>query len=155
MTLTLECLPDFYRDEITLTLQQAVAAVITQLVTPLGDARARVRMKLIAYLADHHGLIWSARQTNYDPATTARPFYEAEALTPLNGAAVNAFTGASGGSTMRFEPDHHGGGGVGRVHVQRSGRHGLADAQGHLPAVGALLHDFGCAAERACRLGRG
>ena len=43
---------------------------------------------------------WGLRSRYYDSSATAALFYEAEALTPLNGAAVTGLSGASGGDVV-------------------------------------------------------
>ena len=47
-------------------------------------------------------MIWGVRSRYYDSAATAALFYEAEALTPVNGAAVTGLSGASGGDVVKI-----------------------------------------------------
>lgn len=109
VTLTLTCLPDFYGDEVTLD-SAAATGVYTGVLTSggsqaviAGDYPARARI----IVTDTSGntqlaLPWGVRSRYYDAASTAALFYEAEALTPVNGAAVTGLAGASGGQVVSF-----------------------------------------------------
>lgn len=107
VTLTLIALPDFYGDEITLD-RVAVTGVCTALVTQngsqatiQGDNSARGRIIVTDTSGNNQlGMEWGLRSKHYDPATTAALVYEAEALTPINGAAVTGLSGASGGNVV-------------------------------------------------------
>ena len=108
VTLTLICLPDFYGDEISLDSVSAtgvytgVAASSGVAATILGDHPARLRLQVADTSGNNQlGCIWGLRSRHYDSAATAALFYEAEALTPVNGAAVTGLSGASGGSVVR------------------------------------------------------
>jgi hypothetical protein len=69
-----------------------------------GDHPARLRLIVTDTSGnDQKGLLWGIRCRHYDSATTAQLFYEAEDLTPLNGAfVVNPF-GASGGNVVNIQ----------------------------------------------------
>lgn len=107
ITLTLECLPDFYGDEVTLDSASATGvlhAVLQESSEPAviaGDYPARCRIIVTDTSGnDQHGLFWAFRSRHHDAASTAALFYEAEALTPLNGAASATLSGASGGHAV-------------------------------------------------------
>ena len=104
VVLTLECLPDFYGDEVTLDVQAATGvfdAVLTQGGQPAviqGDHPARCRIVVTDTSGNPQlSALWGLRARHYDPASTAALFYEAEALTLLNGATVLSDGLASGG----------------------------------------------------------
>ena len=104
VTLTLICLPDFYGDEISLDSVSAtgvytgVAAITGTTATILGDHPSRCPVIVTDTSGNNQlSLIWGLRSRYYDSAATAKLFYEAEALTPVNGAAVTGLSGASGG----------------------------------------------------------
>lgn len=109
--LTLECLPDFYGDEIQLDTQTATNGVFHQVLTQggsqaqiLGDAAGRARITVADTSNNAQmGLVWGFRSRYYDPAATASLFYEAEAMTPQNGAAiVSTVAGSSAGYAVRL-----------------------------------------------------
>lgn len=106
--LTLECLPDWYGDEVTLdaiteTTAAEVASVLKQDGTDAviqGDYPARCRIVCDeGENADQLAALWGVRSRHYDAAPTAALAYEAEALTPLDTAAVATVAGASGGAS--------------------------------------------------------
>lgn len=109
VTLVLQTLPDFYGDEITLdtiTATGAGAAVLqsagSQAVIK-GDYPARARLIVTDTSGnDQHGLLWGVRSRYHDSASTAALFYEAESMTPLNGAASAAVSGMSGGHAIEI-----------------------------------------------------
>jgi hypothetical protein len=105
----LETLPDFYGDEITLDSITATGACAN--VLDLSSAQAAIegdypsRCRIVVTDTsghDQHGMLWGVRSRHYDSASTAALVYEAEALTPLNGAAVTALAGASGGDVVKL-----------------------------------------------------
>jgi hypothetical protein len=106
--LTLECLPDWYGDEIALdtiseTSALALAGVLEESAADAvirGDFPARTRIVVTdADSESRLGLIWGVRSRYYDSASTAQLLYEAEALTPLDSAAIATVSGASGGGS--------------------------------------------------------
>jgi hypothetical protein len=105
--LTLECVPDWYGDEVTLTTLSGTGSAIGKLQLSGADAviagnhPGRVRIDVTDTSGNNQlGLIWGLRSKNYDAASTARLLYEAEALHPINGAAGSAVAGASGGTAV-------------------------------------------------------
>jgi hypothetical protein len=101
--LTLEALPDWYGDEVTLSdhVETTLPHLFFTEATVNGNYPGRVRIAVDNDgTVDWHGLLWSVRGRYYDAGTTAALFYEAEKLLPLNGAAGTALTGASGGSAV-------------------------------------------------------
>lgn len=106
--LTLECTPDFYGAEITLDdiVETSAAEIVTKLKLSAADAvikgdyPGRVRIVVDEDQAQAQlGLIWGLRCRQYSSATTAALRYEAEALTPMDTAAIATVTGASGGAS--------------------------------------------------------
>lgn len=106
--LTLECLPEFYGDEITLDSVSSTGSLATVLQEDGSDAiiagahpgRCRIRVTDTSG-NDQTGLIWGYRSQHYDDASTARLIYEAEALETLDATVGTAFAGASGGTVLR------------------------------------------------------
>lgn len=109
VVLQLECKPDFYGDEITLDsasssngIYDAVLekSAATAVIDGAQDARCRI---IITDTSgnDQNGVWWGVRSQYYDSASTAKLFYEAEALTPINGSTAIAHTGMSGSTTVR------------------------------------------------------
>lgn len=102
-TLTLECSPDFYGNEIELsdhTETSAAELVFTESDVD-GDYPARVRVVVDEDQGQSQlGLMWAFRSKNYSGADTAALAYEAEALEPLDTAAAAALSGASGGTVV-------------------------------------------------------
>ena len=69
-----------------------------------GDLPSRLRLKVSDTSGNNQlGCIWGIRSRYYDSAATAALFYEAEALTPINGAAVTGLSGASGGDVVTIK----------------------------------------------------
>lgn len=108
VVLTLELLPDFYGATVTLDAIHSTGiceAVLTQSGSPAmieGDYPARCQIALTDTSGQNQdGVIWGFRSRCYSSASTAALFYEAEAMTPLNGAAVASLSGASGGSVVQ------------------------------------------------------
>lgn len=102
--LRLEVIPDFYEDEITLSDHtETTLPELTFTETNLrGDYPARVRIVVDDDQgADQSSLFWAIRSRNYDSATTAKPAYEAEALTTLDAATRTSLSGASGGTVVQ------------------------------------------------------
>jgi hypothetical protein len=105
--LTLECVPDWYGDEVTLTTLSGTGSAIGKLQLSGADAviagnhPGRVRIDVTDTSGNNQlGLLWAWRSKNYDAAATARLSYEADTLHPINGAAGSAVTGASGGTAV-------------------------------------------------------
>lgn len=101
--LVLECLPEFYGDEITLDdhTETTAAELIFTETDIAGDYPARVRIVVDDdSAADQRGLIWSIRSRHYSSASTAMLAYEAESLLPLDTAGRIAKVGASGGTVV-------------------------------------------------------
>jgi hypothetical protein len=105
-SVTLECIPDFYEAEETLsdhTETSAAELIFTETTTnggdfPLGD---RVRVVVDEDDGDSQlGLIWHCRGRHYSSASTAASKYEAEALQALDTATKVAKVGASGGTIV-------------------------------------------------------
>lgn len=70
-----------------------------------GDYPARCRIQVTDLSdVDQLGALWAFRSRTYDPAATAGPFLEAEALTPLNDATAVTDSNASGGHCVEFTP---------------------------------------------------
>lgn len=102
-TLELECLPDWYGDEVTLSdhAEMTLPHLFFTETSINGNYPGRVRLIVDNDQAtDQHGLLWGFRASHYDGGTTAALFYEAEALTPVNSAAGSALAGASGGTVV-------------------------------------------------------
>lgn len=104
--LTLECVPDFYGQEITLADHATTGAtsqaelIFTETGPILGDWPARVRIVVDEDEgADQRGLIWGIRSEHYDSSSTAALAYEAEDLTLLDESALATLAGASGGAS--------------------------------------------------------
>jgi len=100
---TLECIPDFYGDEVTLSDHTETTnpeLVFTE--TDIdGDYPARVRLVVDDDSGnDQRGMFGCFRSRNYSSASTARLVYEAEALGLLDTAATAALSGASGGTVV-------------------------------------------------------
>lgn len=107
--LVLTTLPDFWGDEITLDAMSGtglIDGVLLEDGEPAvieGDYPARARIVVADTSGnDQRSLLWGVRSRHYDPASTAKLFYEAEALTPVNGAAVTSLSGASGGVVVEI-----------------------------------------------------
>lgn len=104
VVLTLEAIPDFYGDEVALTdhSETAMPELVFTETGIEGDYPGRLRLVVDNDGgADWLGLVACVRSRHYDPAATARLAYEAEALTPLDAAAVGTLAGASGGSAVK------------------------------------------------------
>lgn len=103
VVLTLEVLPDFYGDEVvtTPTSETTDPELVFSLAGIEGDYPARCRITVDnGSSAEQLGLLWGIRSRYYDDAATAALAFEAEALTPLDTAAVGSLAGASGGSVV-------------------------------------------------------
>ena len=101
--LTLECVPDWYGDEITLSdhVETTLPHLFFTETTVNGNYPGRVRVVMDNDSStDQHGLLWGFRSQYYNAGTTAALFYEAEQLLPLNAAAGAALAGASGGTVI-------------------------------------------------------
>lgn len=106
--LQLECIPDFYGDEISLDAINGTGRInsVLQLASAqaaiVGDHPGRCRIVISETSGnDQKGALWGFRSRHYDAASTSALFLEAEAMTPLDAAATHVLAGASGGSTMR------------------------------------------------------
>lgn len=109
-SLVLECLPDFYGDEVTLDdITETTLPEITRVLqltgsnaTVKGDYPARVRVVIDDDEGQNQlGLIWGFRSRNYSNAATTALAYEAEALTPISPAASTAVAGSSGSNSVQ------------------------------------------------------
>jgi hypothetical protein len=103
VVLTLDCIPDFYGAETTLSdHSETTAAELIFTETSIdGDYPGRVRIVVDEDDADaQRGLIWGVRSRNYSSASTAALEYEAEELEALGGATKPAVAGASGGTVV-------------------------------------------------------
>jgi hypothetical protein len=107
--LQLECLPDWYGAEITLDSASATGVLTGKLKLSSADAAiagnypGRVRIVTTDTSGnDQKGLLWGFRARHYDGTATAALFYEAEQMTPVNGAAGTALSGASGGTAIQI-----------------------------------------------------
>ena len=101
--LTLECVPDWYGDEIILTThtETTLPHLFFTEATINGNYPGRTRLITTNGTAvDQHGLLWGLRSRYYNAGTTAALFYEAEAPLPMNAAAMSALAGASGGTVI-------------------------------------------------------
>jgi hypothetical protein len=113
VTLKLECLPDFYEEEIALDAVEGsgqVAAVLNQAAVPAvikGDYPARCRLTVVEKSKQSQkGLLWGFSSTFYSAAATANLLYDAEELTPLNGAKSAVHAGAYAGKWVELpEPE--------------------------------------------------
>lgn len=103
--LVLTTIPDWYGDEVELddiveTSAPEIVSVLEEGGNPAviaGDYPARCRIVVDEDDAERQfGLLWGVRSKNYSSASTAALAYQAEALTPLDSAAVNAISGSSG-----------------------------------------------------------
>lgn len=91
VSLVLECLPDFYGDEITLAAhsETVLPALVFTESAILGDHPGRLRLAVSEQQGvNQSGLLFGVRARNYDPTPTARLAYAATALTPLDQATV-------------------------------------------------------------------
>lgn len=103
-TLELECLPDWYGAEVTLSdhVETTAAELIFTEAAVNGSYPARTRIIVDNDQAtDQHGLLWAVRSRTYSTATTARLAYEAESLQLLDASAKVAHAGASGGTVVQ------------------------------------------------------
>lgn len=107
---TLECIPDFYGDEVALDLiTETTAAEVARVLqfsavnaVIKGDYPGRCRIVVTdTQAANQLGLFWGFRSRHYSSAFTAALAYEAEALTNLDTAADAALSGASGGTVVQ------------------------------------------------------
>lgn len=108
--LKLECLPDFYGDEITLDTVEGtgnIAAVLqlsgAQAVIK-GDYPGRTRIVLTEKSKhDQRSLLWGFRSTRYSSAATAALFYDAYKLEVANGSEVVNLSGAYSGKGVELK----------------------------------------------------
>lgn len=98
--LTLEALPDFYGDPISLTAFEGTGGAASTFQIK-GNMPGRLDMT-VADLSgnDQLGLGWFARCRNYSSASTAAWAIEAESMTRKTGAEEVALTGASNGKAV-------------------------------------------------------
>jgi hypothetical protein len=105
-SVTLECIPDFYEAEETLsdhTETSAAELIFTETTANGGDFPLGDRVRVVVDEDDgdnQRGLIWAFRGRHYSSASTAASRYEAEALEPLDTAVKAAKVGASGGTVV-------------------------------------------------------
>lgn len=111
VSLNLETLPDFYGDQIALDTATATGAFhsVLQLggsqAAISGDNPGRCRIAVTDTSGSaQKGMLWGLRSRYYDPSPSAALFYEAEALTALNGAASVSNAAASGGNWVTYTP---------------------------------------------------
>jgi hypothetical protein len=105
-TLSLEYVPEWYGDEVTLTThnETTLPELVFTETGIKGAGFGRVRLVVTDTQGqDQLGLLWGFRCRNYSSASTARLAYEAEALTPMDLAATSALTGASGGGSNTIQ----------------------------------------------------
>lgn len=104
--LTLECIPDFYKAEETLSDHTETTnpeLIFTETTANGGDFPLGDRVRVVVdddSGNDQRGLIWSFRGLHYSSASTAAAAYDAESLQPLDTAAKAAKVGASGGTVV-------------------------------------------------------
>jgi hypothetical protein len=104
--LTLECIPDFYEAEETLsdhTETSAAELIFTETTANGGDFPLGDRVRVVVdddQAQNQRGLIWAFRGRHYSSASTAASAYEAEALQALDTATKVAKVGASGGTVV-------------------------------------------------------
>jgi len=101
--LKLECLPDFYGEEIELDAIEEtgqIAAVLKKAsvaATIAGDYPARTRVVLTEKASkNQRGALWGFRSTYYDPLSTSALFFDAYTLSTLNGAVTGVSSGSEG-----------------------------------------------------------
>jgi hypothetical protein len=101
VVLKLECLPDFYGNEVELDAIEEPGQVISVLkkggatAVIAGDYPARSRIVLSEKGAKaQRGLLWGFRSLHYDPLPTSALFFDAYSVTTLNGAVTGIATGA-------------------------------------------------------------
>lgn len=107
--LHLECLPDFYAEEIALDAVEGtgnIAAVLqkggSQAVI-LGDYPARTRIVLTEKSAhSQRSLLWGFRSTHYDPAASATLFFDAYTRTVINGAITGVESETYSGNAVKL-----------------------------------------------------
>lgn len=94
VVLVLECLPDFYGEEIALDTLEGVGNLVSVLklsgaqAAIGGDYPARARIVVTDKSGQsQRGCVWGARSKHYSSSATARLYYDAVELTPINGAA--------------------------------------------------------------------
>ncbi len=101
--LTLECLPEFYGDEVTLSdhTETTLPELVFTETGVLGDYPGRLRWVVDDDSGvDQRGAIWSIRSRHYSAATTGSVAYQAETLAPLDTATRVAKAGSSGGTVV-------------------------------------------------------
>lgn len=100
--LELECVPDWYGDEVTLSdhVETTLPHLIFTEATVNGNYPGRVRLIVDNDQAtDQHGLIWGFRSKNYDAAASASLFIRGMDMTFVNGAAQGTQSGSVGTSS--------------------------------------------------------
>ena len=103
--LSLECLPDWYGDEVTLSTHTETVLPHLFFTEPTINGNYPGRVRIVATngtAVDQHGLLWGLRSRYYNGGSTAALFYEAETLQTVNGAAGTALAGASGGTAVQI-----------------------------------------------------
>lgn len=101
--LVLECIPDFYGDEITLAdrVETTAAELVFTEPTIAGDYPGRVRIVVDEDEGiDQRGMIWSVRSRYLVTGTSGSVALEAEAMQPMDTAVKVAKAGASGGTVV-------------------------------------------------------
>ena len=106
VNLVLECLPDFYGDEVTLDTLSATGCFTSVLTVTgttaniTGDIPVRTRI-LASDTSGHNqlGALWGIRCKHYDSASSAALVYEADTLGLINGTVV--VTGVAGATNSK------------------------------------------------------
>jgi hypothetical protein len=100
VTLSLECLPDFYGDEVTLDSVVATGGLLDAVLTQGGlpaiiagamPGRCRVVVTDTSGNAQN-GIFWAFRSRNYASAASAKMHYNGGDLTPLDAATISGTT---------------------------------------------------------------
>lgn len=114
--LVLECIPDFYGDEITLDAITGTGEVVGVLqksgaqAAISGDYPARCRI-LVTDTSGHaqEGVLWGLRSRHHSAAATAALSYRAQDLLRTGGATVTALAGSYSGSvvTLSGPPNYY------------------------------------------------
>jgi hypothetical protein len=109
VTLKLECLPDFYGEEIELDVIEGTGQLVGVLnkssaqAVIAGDYPARARLVLTEGEGQiQRSLIWGLRSTRYDAAETAKLFYDAKEMTALNNAKEEANASTYSGTAIKL-----------------------------------------------------
>lgn len=109
VVLKLECLPDFYGDEIELDPLEGtgnIAGILKKAGVPAvikGDYPARTRVHLLDKSGhDQRAVVWALR-SRYSPEPTDDLFFDAKDMTPINGAIVVAEAESYSGEVVELK----------------------------------------------------